>query len=112
MMEQLRQNNTEEWIGKDLELLQEARNRIKQSQDNNQTQAPNSNIETKGGKIRKKFSKGAKWAIVVFGLLLFSYKLYVLYLQDEVDRFRSEVSGYDVSSDYSFLRKTGQFSND
>ena len=100
-MEQLRQNNPEKWVGKDLELIEEARNSLKRScnevssSDQPSQQQP---VETDTSKNNNKLSKGMKWTV-----------MYLLYLNNEVNEFRSAVSGYDVTSDYSYLQKTGEF---
>lgn len=111
-MEQLRQSNPEKWVGKDLELIEEARNSLKRSynevssSDQPTQQQP---TETDASKNNNTLSKGMKWTVIILGLLLLSYKLYLLYLNTEVNEFRSAVSGYDVTSDYSYLQKTGEF---
>lgn len=110
-MERICNLNPENWEGEGLELLQEARNRIKHGLDDKQAQIKDSTIETNDEKNGKRLSKGAKWTFVIFGLLLFSYKSYVSYLQNEVDRFVSEISGYDVTRDYSFMRESGRFAD-
>lgn len=107
-MEQLRQNNPEKWVGEDLELIEEARNSLKRSynevssSDQPTQQQP---AETDASKNNNTLSKGMKWTVIILGLLLLSYKLYLLYLNNEVNEFRSAVSGYDVTSDYSYLQK-------
>lgn len=107
MMEQLRQNNPEKWVGKDLELLQKARKAIKDKAIGEESKPSNPN------KTRHKvsgFDIGMICSIALLWLLLIIYKLALVSMQKEVNEFRSEVGGFDVTENYFSSRKTGEFS--
>lgn len=107
MMEQLRQNNPEKWTGKDLELLQEARKATKDKAIGEESKPSNPN------KTRHKvsgFDVGMICSVALLWLLLIIYKLALVSMQKEVNEFRSEVGGFDVTENYFSSRETGEFS--
>lgn len=105
-MEQIRNSNPERCGGKDLELLQEARKAIKDKAIGQESKPSTQN------KTRLKvsgFDIGMICSVALLWLLLIIYKLSLVSMQKEVNEFRSEVGGFDVTENVFSSRETGEF---
>ena len=87
-----------------MELLQEARKAIN---DKAIGKEPSNQRKTRH-KVTS-FDIGMICSIALLWLLLIVYKLALVSMQKEVNEFRSELGGFDVTENYFSSRETGEF---